>query len=141
MPHFHLFDNIKNTSMNNCSIYIRWKTKFAVLTVWKYLKNNFSVDWKRVNSILSHIDKSIDLAYIHITQWVQGKIRVTMARTLFFLNLLLKLKKKKKINKRRIFKFTTIPWLYLCYAEIFLLTFIIFIYFQPGSLLLFMFWY
>ena len=51
MPHFHLFDYIKNTSMNNCSIYIRWKTKFPVFTVWKYFNNNFSVDWKRVNSI------------------------------------------------------------------------------------------
>ena len=138
MSHCHLFDKIKNTSMNYCSIYIRWKTKFAALTVWKYLKNNFSVDWKRVNSIFSHIDKRIHLAYIHITQWVQGKIRVTMSRTLFLLNLLLKL---NKINKGRIFKFTTIPWIYLCYAEIFLLIFIIFIYFQPGSLLLFMFWY
>ena len=31
LPHFHLPDNIKYRSMVNCSIYISWKTKFAIL--------------------------------------------------------------------------------------------------------------
>ena len=134
VSHFHLFDMIKNASMNNCSIYIRWKTKFAVLT-----KIISVLIEKELIPFFSHIEKSIHLAYIHITQWAQSKIRVTMSRTLFVLNLLLKL--KKQINKQRISKFMAIPWLYLCYAEIFLLTFNIFIYFQPGSLLLLMFLY
>ena len=53
MTHFHLAGNMEYTFMINCSIYISWKTKFAILTILngKTSKKKFSIDWQRVNSI------------------------------------------------------------------------------------------
>ena len=110
VSYFYLFDNIKYTSMINCSIYISWKTKFAILTVWKNLKNNFCIDWQQVNSIF-HILMKGYIWHTFLTQQVQGQIRGSTYRApfnwIYFLNFLLKLLLRRALSIFVTVKLTT----------------------------------
>ena len=91
MTHFYLARNIEYTLMINCSIYISWKTKFAILTILngKTSKKNSVLIDKELIPFFSHIDERIHLAYIPYKmspKWNTGHyVQIT-----FLLNLFLK---------------------------------------------------
>ena len=91
MTHFHLARNIEYTLMINCSIYISWKTKFAILTILngKTSKKNSVLIDKELIPFFSHIDERIHLAYIPYKMSPKWKTWHYVQST-FLLNLFLK---------------------------------------------------
>ena len=85
MTHFHLSDNIKYTSMINCSIYISWKTKFAILTILNGKTSKKFQYWLTKSYLhFFHILMRGYIWHTFLAQWVHNEIRGTTSRAPFY---------------------------------------------------------